>query len=264
MRTVYLMDIEGSSPASDFRALSPKRLKTKMELMKAIERGDSEDLWIVRTNRVTELLSGARFTPRNTPELMVWGPVPRPRIEILRNFFSKLIHQQEIRLPTEQLAEVMAARHRCDLFVGGEIDLEGGVILFYRGDFSSVLVPLTAFANSGDGVKPDFDQFLIDDYGQTVKFGDYEASTESILYEFDADYRKRHRKNLIKTEKGLGASIRRLRLQKGLRQTDFSSVDLSEKEIRRIEAGEIKKPHQATLQKIAKKLGVDVEKLGSY
>ena len=117
---------------------------------------------------------------------------------------------------------------------------------------------MTAFANSGDGVKPDFDQFLIDDYGQTVKFGDYEASTESILYEFDADYRKRHRKNLIKTEKGLGASIRRLRLQKGLRQTDFSSVDLSEKEIRRIEAGEIKKPHQATLQKIAKKLGVDV------
>jgi DNA-binding Xre family transcriptional regulator len=121
---------------------------------------------------------------------------------------------------------------------------------------------LTAFRKSGDGTEPDFSRFSIEDSGQSVRFGEYEASTESILYGFDANYRKRHRKNLIKTEKGLGASIRRLRLQKGLRQTGFSDVD--EKEIRRIETGEVKKPHKSTLQKIAAKLGVDVEELGNF
>lgn len=229
---------------------------------RAAERGVGEDLWIVLASRVTGLLSELHFAPRRTPEFIVLGDMPRPRIEILRNFFRKLIHQQEIRLPFEQLAEVIAARNRSDLLIGGEVDREGGLALFYRGDFSPVLVPLTAFRTSGDETEPDFSRFSIEDHGQTIRFGEYEASTESILYEFDADYRKRYRKNLVKMEKGLGASIRRLRLQKGLRQTDFPEVD--EKEMRRIEAGEIKKPHRTTLQKIATRLGVDVDELGTF
>jgi DNA-binding Xre family transcriptional regulator len=162
----------------------------------------------------------------------------------------------------EQLAAVMASKNRADLLIGGDVDSDDQVVLLYRGDLTPLLVPFSAFPKSGNGIEPDFSQFSIEDYGQTIRFGEYEASTESILYEFDPDFRKRHRKNLIKTEKGLGASIRRLRLQKKLRQTDIPGID--EKEIRRIEAGEVKKPHQTTLQKIATALGVNVDELNSF
>jgi Helix-turn-helix len=263
MRAVYLMNSEGRKDIAAFRTLHPKYLKTKMELERAVQRSRGEDLWIVLANKTIELLSSdIHFASRKTPSLIVLGDIPQPRIDIIKNFFKRSICQQEIRLPFEQLAEVMAARDRSDLLIGGEVDQEGGMVLFYRGDFSPLLVPLSAFPQSGDGTKPDFRRFTIEDSGQSVRFGEYEASTESILYEFDAGYRKRHRKNLIKTEKRLGASIRRLRLQKGLRQNDFP--DIHEKEIRRIEAGDVKKPHQSTLQKIAAKLGVSVEDLGSY
>lgn len=262
MRAFYYIDSGERNEATPFRSLRPKHLRTKVELERAAEHSGREDVWIVFANRVTELLSELQFTPRRTPEFIVLGDISRARVEILRNYIRRWVHQQAIRLPLDQLATLMAAKNRKDLLVGGEIDQDGGLALFYRGDFSPVLVPLTAFPTSGDGITPDFGRFSIEDHGQTVRFGEYEASTESILYEFDAEYRKRYRKNLIKSEKGLGASIRRLRLQKGLRQSDFPGID--EKEIRRIEAGEVKKPHQGTMQKIAAKLGVDVKELGTF
>jgi hypothetical protein len=257
------MDSAGRRESAAFRALHPKYLKTKIELERAVRRSDGKDLWIVLSNQVTKLLfADIHFSPRKTPELIVLGDISRSRVDIIRNFFKRFICQPEIKLPIEQLAEIMAAKNRSDLLIGGEMDEDGGMVLFYRGDFSPLLVPLTAFPTSGEGIEPDFSRFTIEDSGQSVRFGEYEASTESILYEFDVDYRKRYRKNLIKTEKGLGPSIRRLRLQKGLRQTDFSEVH--EKEIRRIEAGEIKKPHQTTLRKIAAQLGVGEEDLDTY
>ena len=262
MRAVYLIDSGERSETLAFRPLHPKHLKTKVDLERAVERSEREDLWIARGSQITKFLHDVNFAPRKAPELIVLGDVSQSRIEILRNFFKRLIYQEEIKLPFAQLAEVMAARHRSDLLIGGTIDQAGGWALFYRGDFSVVVVPLSAFPKSGDGNRPDFSRFAIEDHGQTVRFGEYEAAAEAILYEFDAEFRKRYRKNLVKTEKGLGPSIRRLRLQKGLRQTDFADVD--EKEIRRIEAGEVKKPHQSTLQKIAAKLDVNVEELGTF
>ncbi len=256
------MGSEKPSERAAFRKLHPMHLKTKGDLEKAVNRSEGTDLWIVFAHKLTQLLSDVHFAPRKAPELIILGDVPQSRLEILRSFFSNLIYQEKVRLPFEQLAEVMAAENRSDLLIGGEVDEEGGVVLLYRGDLTSLLVPLTAFLKSGDGIVPDFGQFSIEDHGQVLSFGEYEASAESILYEFDADYRKRYRKNLVKTGKGLGASIRRLRLHKGLRQTDFK--DVNEKEIRRLEAGEVKKPHQSTLQKIAATLGVAVDKLGTF
>jgi hypothetical protein len=262
MRAVYLMDSKGRKVSAQFSALHPQTLKNNVDLERAVKRTLRKDLWIVLAQELTSLLSDFQFRLRQTPELIVIGDLPRPRLDIVRIFFRRSICHGEIKLSFEQLAEVMAAHDRADLLIGGEVDQDGGLVLFYRGDFSPLLVPLTAFRQAGDGTEPDFSDFSIEDTGQSVRFGNYEASTEAILYEFDSDYRKRYRKNLIKTEKSLGASIRRLRLQKGLRQTDFSGIH--EKEIRRIESGEVKKPHQPTLQKIATQLGVAVKDLGTY
>jgi transcriptional regulator with XRE-family HTH domain len=57
-------------------------------------------------------------------------------------------------------------------------------------------------------------------------------------------------------------ALRRLRLQKGPRQSDFPGV--TAKEIARIERGELKKPHQHTLAAIAKRTGVSADVISTY
>ncbi len=59
-----------------------------------------------------------------------------------------------------------------------------------------------------------------------------------------------------------GGCLRRLRLQKGVGRGDFPGINM--KEIARIERGEIKKPHAATVKAIARKLGVEPEEIEEY
>jgi transcriptional regulator with XRE-family HTH domain len=63
-------------------------------------------------------------------------------------------------------------------------------------------------------------------------------------------------------EKTFGASLRRLRLQRGLKQSDFNEV--SAKTIRRIERGETDAPHGKTLAAIAARLQVEPNEIASY
>jgi len=65
-------------------------------------------------------------------------------------------------------------------------------------------VPFSAFESSGDGVSPDMSKLTVTDCGQTVQFGDYEASVDAILYEHDSDYRRKVRENLLKRDSSFG------------------------------------------------------------
>lgn len=94
-----------------------------------------------------------------------------------------------------------------------------------------------AFAPSGNGVYPDFEQFRVTDSGQTIQLGPYEATTESFLYEFDPDYRRRIGKERRASEQSFEAALRPLRKQRGLCREDFAP--LSAKTIARIEQGEV-------------------------
>ncbi len=51
----------------------------------------------------------------------------------------------------------------------------------WNGDLRAFTVPLEVFTPSGDGTTPDFSDFSLTDYGQTIKFGPYEASAGFIL-----------------------------------------------------------------------------------
>ena len=73
---------------------------------------------------------------------------------------------------------------------------------------------------------------------------------------------RRAKKRQIERDRSFGGALRRLRLQKGLRRTDFPG--LTAKEIARIERGEVKKQHQRTLAVLAKRLGVPVDKISRY
>ncbi len=110
--------------------------------------------------------------------------------------------------------------------------------------------------------KPDFTDFEVIDTGQTLRFGEYEAATDAILYEFDRASRQRMKKREIAADQSFGGALRRLRLQRGLTRGDFEP--LSDKTIARIERGEVDKPHGDTLAMIAKKLGVEPGDIESY
>ena len=134
--------------------------------------------------------------------------------------------------------------------------------MLFRGNLSPLVVSLDVFQPSAGSPKPDPKRFAVTDYGQTLKLGDYEVAADAILYEVDPEYRRRANKRRREEEQGFGASLRRLRVMRGLRQTDFPGI--SEKEIGRLERGEVSKPHGETLEKLAKRLRVRPEEIEEY
>ena len=129
----------------------------------------------------------------------------------------------------------------------------GGYVVYFR----------HAATNSDqvDAEKPDFARCELTDYGDTIRFGDYEATAEAILYEQDPEYRRRAKKVRRAEDQTFGGSLRRLRLQRGLRR---SELGISEKEVARLERGEIGKPHEGTLAILAKHLGVRTNEIHGF
>jgi hypothetical protein len=163
-------------------------------------------------------------------------------------------------LAIDELADVLGAANREDLFVG--IAPADGAIVLYRGSLEPIVVPLSWFRTRPDGPKPETRDLAIADSGQTVRLGEYEAAADAILYEFDEAYRRRAKKREVELDNSFGGAVRRLRLQKGLRRSDFQGI--TAKEIARIERGEVKKPHPRTVATLAKRLGVPESQLPSY
>jgi hypothetical protein len=146
--------------------------------------------------------------------------------------------------------------------IGGLVDKETGTLTVYRGDLRTVTVPLSIFKPTGTGLVPNLADFSIIDDGQAIRMGAYEATSDVIFYEGDPDYRRELNERRQKEERGLGPALRRLRLQRGLRQTDFGHVPA--KTMARIERGEIAKPQERTLRAIAKKLGLAPQEIEMY
>lgn len=166
-------------------------------------------------------------------------------------------------LPITELTDALCAVNKADLFIGGTVDHDSKTVTFWRGNFQTITVSMTSFEKSGDGTVPDFSKLLITDGGQSVQLGKYEAAVSAILYEFDPEYRRRIGKLRERNEQSFGASLRRLRKQKGLKRDDFSP-NISSKTIARIELGHVTQIRPKTLGLLAKRLGVKVEEIGQF
>jgi hypothetical protein len=135
-------------------------------------------------------------------------------------------------------------------------------VLLYRGTLEPLVVPLRWFTNLASRAQMDPADLRVIDHGQTVRLGTFEASADAILYEFDALYRRAAKKRLLHNDSSLGASIRRLRLQRGLSREEFPG--LSAKAIARVERNEIARPRSGTLAIIARVLKVSPDSLRAY
>lgn len=94
-------------------------------------------------------------------------------------------------LPTEELLEVqgLPTGIKRDYIVAGYVDFTLGHVILFRGDGTSVVAPMSMFTDRP--TKPDFEQFSITDYGQTLVFGPFEAAVDSVLYDLDPQYKSK-------------------------------------------------------------------------
>ena len=154
--------------------------------------------------------------------------------------------------------DVEAAR---DLFLGGWAHAESELVTLVRGNLRTVVAPFSMFAATAEA-RPDFRKLAFADHGHTVRLGRYEAAADAILYELDADFRRRLNARRHASERGFGPAVRRLRKQLGLARTDFTG--LNEKTLARIERGEIERPHGRTLEILETHLGMSRDEIASY
>lgn len=247
--------------------------KRDQDISEVLDRATVESLWISSGPSMTDEL--LRVLGRTSAPLHDaahhWGSLltlgaPRPNaIPFLRTLFQNLVGEAPgfKWLPSDQLREIIAEGSEAgrDLFIGGVIDTKFRLLTLVRGNFENVAVPLSMFRPSTTS-KPDFRRFELDDYGHTIRFGVYEASAEFVLYEADAEFRRRRNAKRRAEEKTFGASLRRLRIQRGVSQDGFHGV--AAKTIGRIERGEVGKPHGSTLATISETLGVLAAKIATY
>jgi hypothetical protein len=249
--------------------LKADRLRTESEIRNALQRSERRALWIAPSVAAVRLLLAALVgRPKGDQRLLALEPALEPencaRHNLLHAIFRFVVSADEgIRLlQIEELADVLGSPNREDLFVGGAVVSDDAAAILYRGNLEPLVVPLAWFRARPDGPKPGPTDLAVIDAGQTVRLGEYEAATDAILYEFDDAYRRRAKKRELERDTSFGGALRRLRLEKGLRRTDFHG--LTPKEIARIERGEVKKPHPRTVAILAKHLGVPAKQVSTY
>jgi hypothetical protein len=93
-------------------------------------------------------------------------------------------------LPPDALREIFELpvfeKHR--LIVGGYPDFDSQQLVLFRGDGSNVIAPFSMFQPRA-GCSPNFEDFEIIDFGNTIKLGEYEASVQAILIDLDPEYK---------------------------------------------------------------------------
>ena len=262
---IVLVDLEGDV-ATALADLDARRLGSGDEVRQEFSKAQRGALWIATDASDLTPLADVRLERQVDQRLLLFEPASSSRRFFLQTYFRHVLDVEHgVRvLATDELAEVLSApaRERADLFIAGVADEVDRAVILYRGTLDPVTVPLGWFGRRPDGPTPDLRDLQIIDYGQTVRMGQYEASTDSILYEYDPGYRRRAKQRQIDLDDTLGGSVRRLRLARGLGRSDFAPI--SEKEIARIERNEVKRPHQRSLARIAERLGVSVGELLSY
>lgn len=240
------------------------KLRTASELVSSFRVAEPRSIWLSSDAASLRALAEELPAARGEHRLLVFESIPDATRQVLSAFFRYVLTVKDslVLLDSRELIDVLSSEDKQDLFVGGTVDLKEQAVVLYRGSLDPLVVPLTWFAAGPRSPRPDFNRLEITDSGQTVRLGDFEAAADAILYEFDPEFRARSRKRALETDDSFGASLRRLRLQKGVAREDFNGI--AAKTIARIERGEIERPHDDTLSIIAARLGVLKEQLGTF
>jgi hypothetical protein len=256
----------GARMSQRLGSLNPCRIHSFAGMEKALERADRRSVWVASTEReLCRYLKRVREPIRHSLGQLILLSEPHVSTVV---FLSKLFQHVALPcpksavLPLEELAEVLRTPDRATLAIAASHNVETEHLTVWRGDFQTIVMPTSAFHTGGTGVRPDFDDIAVTDYGNTLRLGRYEAAFDALLYEHDSDYRRNLTKQRRQTEKGFGPSLRRARLQQGVQRADFPGV--SDKTIARLERGESQRYSARTRRAIESRLGMDVADIEQY
>lgn len=90
-----------------------------------------------------------------------------------------MLIKSEFVLPLDQ--SVYVTKEDKHLAISGWVDFDLNKIILTMGDLREVSIPFCMFKPTGTGLKPNFSECSLDDCGQTLVLGEYEAAVESIL-----------------------------------------------------------------------------------
>jgi hypothetical protein len=261
---MFLLDKAKKRPER-FSSLHPLVVTSTVGLRNSIAQATKDTLWVSYEKDLTEaLLKTVLGPPRSLGKALLIHTLNPLSIPVLTSCFKRFASaSNKDFLPPDELAESLQAENSSNLFIGGSVDPSNQTITLWRGNLEPLTVPFSAFEKSGDGIEPDFDRFSVTDSGQTVRLGDYEAAADAILYEFDPEYRRHISRKRRQSERTFGASLRRLRKQRGLRREDFEP-NVAAKTIARIEQGLVQRIQSETLNCIAVRLRVRPDEIETY
>lgn len=261
--TAFIIESGNHHVCTEFAGLNPNCLGTREEVEMTLEKAGPDAVWIVLSAEVVPWLASVllHIGPGGSGLLLSLPAIPPALIALFGQRFRRVASAPERMLPHSELATILCRQDRADFCIGGTVVLEARLVTLLRGDLSVMTVPLSDFRPSGKGLEPDPSRFDVVDHGHTLKFGEYEAPFDTVLYERDKAYRQRIKKQRLAEDGTFGGALRRLRLQKRKRLADMAGIA---KTVARIERGEVKTPQERTLRKIADVLGVVPEEIEDY
>jgi DNA-binding Xre family transcriptional regulator len=263
-RSMILLD-RRPKRAAVFAGLHPHVVTSVTDLRKSVARASRDSVWVSYASDLTDaLVKGATSIPGTLGLGLFIHSLDIKSIPVLSSLFRRIAFTVDGGfIPAEELAEVLNAENRANLFIGGFVNKANETMTFWRGNLESLTVPFRAFEKSGDGTEPNIDAFSVIDCGQTVKLGDYEAAVDAVLYEYDPEFRRATSKKRLQEDRSFGAALRRLRKQRGLRREDFEP-DVAAKTVARIEQGKVTRIQRATLEALAKHLAVEPDQIETF
>lgn len=94
-------------------------------------------------------------------------------------------------LPPDELGEIfnLPADDKNKLIISVYADYISKHFILFRGDGTSLIAPFEMFRPSKVNT-PNFEDYEVVDFGNALRLGSYVASTRSILYDLDPEYRK--------------------------------------------------------------------------
>jgi DNA-binding Xre family transcriptional regulator len=262
--TMILLD-RATKRAAAFAGLHPQVVSSVSGLRNSVEHASKDSVWVSYASDLTAaLVKRASPVPSTLGVGVFIHALDMKTIPVLTSLFRRIAFSVDGGfIPAGELAEVLEAENRANLLIGGFVNNAMQTITLWRGNLEALTVPFSTFEKSGDGTEPDFNAFSVIDCGQTVKLGDYEAAVDALLYEYDPEYRRAMSKKRLQDDQSFGASLRRLRKQRGLRREDFEP-DVSAKTVARIEQGKVTRIQKTTLESLAKHLSVEPQEIQTF
>ena len=239
-------------------------LKTPRQVREAVERRRLQSVLLVTDPAMLELVAteALRLGPLACARgHLVLTALPRASLlaALQAMFRSVVCLAAAATLELGELVNAMGDSEACGRLIAAVLDVPSGVLALWRGDASSLAVPLVWFSPQIDLGGAANAIVTVRSGGRELAIGEAVFCSDDVIAAFDPDHRRRLRWRRWQQDTTLGAMVRRRRHELGLRREEFPGIDA--KTVARIERGEILRPQRETLRLIAQCLGLDLDSL---